>query len=214
MTFRLSFVVALTAILSCNYPSAQSNNEAKPATDTSISYSELLTQKEKAQQNKLSENVGHLILTVEFKLKATKEDLDIFKDGIVPWISLEETEKEVRRLIEPDKEVIPYNKVTLIIDYPLNNAAIFELIGNGHGFTRRQLILEISKKYHLIYKEEETSATTKTVPSEKREGLYNRNQTDGKYGVWGHDLSDLDLSSIDVIKGADGKIYLNLSVES
>lgn len=72
----------------------------------------------------------------------------------------------------------------------------------------------ISKKYHEIYIEEEASATTKTIPVEKREGLINRNETNGKYGIWGHDLSDLDLSSVEVYQNSEKKIYLVLSVES
>jgi hypothetical protein len=68
--------------------------------------------------------------------------------------------------------------------------------------------------YHEIYKEEERTANTKTIPLNKREGLVNRNKTDGKYGVWGHDISDLDLSSIEVHKNSNGHFTLVLNVES
>lgn len=217
MILRIIVILALATFISCNTNESNQitdSNSTQREGDTAKDYGELLNQKENAQQNKELDNLGNLISTIEFKVRAIKEDLQIFDDGIVPWISLEEPEKEIKRLIDPDKIVLPYNNVTLIIDYPLNNPATFELTGNGSGFSRRQLIKEISKRYHDIYKEEEVTATIKTVPIKERKDLINRNQTNGKYVIWGHDLSDLDLSSIEVLRNQDGKIYLNLGVES
>jgi hypothetical protein len=161
-----------------------------------------------------TDTLGRLISTIEIKLKATKEDLKVFDDGIVPWISLEKPGQEMNRLIDGDKIVLPYAKVSIIIDYPLNTAAVFEITTTGEGFSTKQIILEISKKYHEIYALEESSATTKTLPMEKRKGLINRNETNGKYGVCCHDLADLDLSTIDVHQNTKGKITLVLGVES
>ena len=76
------------------------------------------------------------------------------------------------------------------------------------------MILAISKKYNEVYAEEEKTANTKTIPIDKRTGLINRNETDGKYGIWGHDLSDLDLSGIEVYKTKDEKINIILLIES
>jgi hypothetical protein len=154
-----------------------------------------------------------LLQTIEIKVRARQEDLEVFEDGIVPWINLQEAEKEIDRLIDADKIILPYPVATLVIDYPLNKPAQFELKTNTEGWTKKALINEISQKYHDIYKEEEGSATQKTIPMEKREGISNRNQTNGKYGIWGHDLSDLDLSSIEVYRSGD-KIILRLVVES
>lgn len=53
----------------------------------------------------------------------------------------------------------------------------FELISKK-GFTRAQLINEISKRYYQLYDEEEKTATIKTVPMEQRK-IFNRNQTNG-----------------------------------
>jgi hypothetical protein len=96
----------------------------------------------------------------------------------------------------------------------LNKPANFILKSTSKGFTIKQLVLEISKKYNEIYNEEEKSARTKTIPVDKRKGLINRNETDGKYGVWGHDIGDLDLSSIEVYKTKDGKFQIVLGIES
>jgi hypothetical protein len=159
-------------------------------------------------------NQGELIATIEFGVKANKEDLEVFEDGIVPWISIEKPQDQIDRLIDADKVVIDYSEITLVMDYPLNNPAEFIIKSSGKGFTKKQLALEISKKYHEIYDAEEKSAKIKTTPAEKREGLVNRNQTDGKYGIWGHDISDLDLSSVEVYKTEDGKIQILLGIES
>jgi hypothetical protein len=104
--------------------------------------------------------------------------------------------------------------VILIIDYPVMVPVYFPLSSTGIGFSRRQLITAISLQYHSIYKEEEETASDKTVPPDERRGLQNRNQTNGKYGIWGHDLSDLDLSTVEVYRNKNGIIYLSLGVES
>ena len=169
---------------------------------------------EYVQKNNQTDSLGVLISKIDFKLKATKEDLDIFEDGIVPWININNPAKNIDSLIKPDEVVLLFSQVTLIIDYPLKNPASFDISATGNGFSRRQLIQIISEKYHEIYAEEEKTAEAKTVPVDKRDTLLNRNQTDGKYGIWGHDLSDLDLDSIEVYKSADGKIYLTLDIES
>ncbi len=44
------------------------------------------------------------------------------------------------------------------------------------------------------------------VYSSRRRGIINRNQTNGKYGIWGHDIGDLDLSAVIVKKTGDGLI--------
>ena len=85
---------------------------------------------------------------------------------------------------------------------------------SSNGFTREALVKKISDKYHQIYQEEESTATVKTVPVKERTTLYNRNQTDGKYGIWGHDLADLALDHIMVYKSANGDILLSLDIDS
>lgn len=160
------------------------------------------------------DTIGPTFSTIEFNVKATGEELKNFEDGIIPWISIDNPKPHISRIIDADKIVLKASSVTLIIDYPLTTPAVFVIKSSGQGFSRRQLITEISKLYHEIYKEEERTANTKTIPLNKREGLVNRNKTDGKYGVWGHDISDLDLSSIEVHKNSNGHFTLVLNVES
>ena len=155
---------------------------------------------------------NHTSFEISFQVRAKQEDKKIFKNGIIPWISIERPESELARLIDPDEIVIKKNKVILVVDYPLKKTVEFELSSDS-GFTRAMLIKAISKKYKYIYKKEQETTKIKIIPIEKRKRLINRNTTDGIYGVWGHDIGDLVLSGIQVIE-KNGKIYLNLLVES
>jgi hypothetical protein len=161
-----------------------------------------------------ADTLGPIIFTIEFKIKASGEDLKTFEDGFIPWVNIDNPKLQLEKMVDVDKTILPYSSASIIIDYPLNYPAVFEIKSRGEGFSRRQLIMEISSKYHEIYKLEESTAKTKTIPVEKREGLYNRNQTDGKFGVWGHDITDLDLSTIEVHKNSKGQITLTLGIES
>lgn len=177
-------------------------------------YIDFLNKKEAEQLNKNQDNLGTLLSSIEFGVQAIDDELQEFEDGIIPWISIENPESQIDKLIDSDKIVIPYSEITLIIDYPLNKPTSFVLTSSKNGFTKKQLVLEISKKYHEIYLEEEATAKTKTIPIDKRGMLINRNETDGKYGIWGHDIGDLDLSYIEVYELENGKIQIILGVES
>ncbi len=176
-------------------------------------YIEQTQKKEFEKSDELYENAGKVIGEIQFNLKATEEQKKDWEDGIIPWISLENTSSQINQLINADEIVIKEKLVNIIIDYPLNKPTNFE-IESKNGFSRKNLILAISKKYHEIYAEEEKTAKTKTTPIDKRTGIINRNETDGKYGIWGHDLGDLDLSGIEIHQGNDGKINLILWIES
>lgn len=154
-------------------------------------------------------NVGQLIATITFEVKVDPKD---FEDGIQPWVSVEKPELDLPNLLAKEEVVISQKSVSIVIDYPLTNAYQFEL-QSPNGFTREKLITEISKAYHRIYEEEEQSATVKTLPIEQRK-IQNRNETNGKYGIWGHDMADLALSEIAVHQTPEGKIVLTLGLES
>ncbi|AOW02525.1 hypothetical protein LXG23DRAFT_49482 [Yarrowia lipolytica] len=84
--------------------------------------------------------------------------------------------------------------VTLILDYPLDDDYEFKIYPDDkRGFTRGHLIREIKRHYDRVYAEEEE---TSTVPVGNIPGMMNRVTTDGNYGVWGHDLSDLALHTV------------------
>ncbi|MEO9531612.1 MAG: hypothetical protein ABJG68_12605 [Crocinitomicaceae bacterium] len=141
------------------------------------------------------------------------EEIEIFGDTLIPWISIENAKSEVPNLAQKEELVLEVQSAILVIDYPVESPIQIEINSNDpKGFTRQDLVIQISENYLRIYKEEEESTSVAVTPMEERE-IINRNTTDGKYGIWGHDLIDLDLSGIEVRK--DGDItYLYLYVES
>jgi hypothetical protein len=172
---------------------------------------ELIKEREQIAFEKQHDNLGELISSIEFGVRTdNKED---FEDGIIPWASIESPENDIPNLIDKDQVVITQASIKVIIDYPLTTQYEFALTSDK-GFTRAQLLSEISRHYYKIFDEEEDSATIKTIPPDKRTTMYNRNETNGKYGIWGHDIEDLVLSSISVYKATDGGIVLSLNIES
>jgi len=210
MKFKALNLIILTTLISCNIKNSTENN----SNENSKNKLEQLKNKEADSQIKPKNNSATLISTIEFELKAEEDELQNFTDGIIPWISIENPESEIKNLIDADKIVIEKSEIILNIDYPLNKPAKFTLKSDGNGFTKKQLITEISIKYKEIYDEEEKTSSVKTIPIDKRKGIINRNETDGKYGIWGHDIGDLDLSSIEVYKTKEGKIEIILGIES
>lgn len=208
MISKICSSLLLLSIFACNRIPAQSHLQTDTA---SKNYDNILTEREHQASVKTTDNLGALVAQINFKVKT--DNLADFQEGFIPWVELEHPDKDLEQLIDKNEVVINNNKVTLIIDYPLTKECRFEL-ASSNGFTRAQLVKQISEKYHQIYQEEETSAMTKTIPADKRTTLYNRNQTDGKYGIWGHDLADLALDHILVYKSPNGDILLSLDIDS
>ncbi|RZJ55040.1 MAG: hypothetical protein EOO44_02830 [Flavobacterium sp.] len=194
------FIISVFVLTSCKNKGTlnQDNN-----------YEKVLVDRENNAAKNQTEVTGTLVDEILFEVKAESKD---FEDGIQPWASIERPEVDLPNLIDKDKIMISQNNVTIIIDYPLTNKYQFDL-KSEKGFTREMLLTEISKHYFKLYEEEENSATVKTLPMEKRT-MYNRNQTNGKYGIWGHDIADLVLTDIQVYKDNDEKIILTLGIDS
>jgi hypothetical protein len=119
-------------------------------------------------------------------------------------------EKEYQEEIDntlPEEVILPANKkYTLTIDYPLSNPFKTELKTGVKGKTRREVINFIVDSYRKVYDEENNTSGVKEsfIP-----GMYNRERTEGKYGIWGHVLGDLILHTLEV-KGTK----LSLGVDS
>lgn len=75
--------------------------------------------------------------------------------------------------------------------------------------TLHELISEIRKTYHKIYAQE--AKTLKSI--KKNRQLYNRGTSNGMFGIWGHDIYDLSISSIRIVKG-DDKPLIDVSIDS
>jgi len=210
---KVSFFPSFLLLIICNLnPGCNSNIGSKHLTDTaSKNYDQLLHKLEKQASEKRTDSLGVLLDTIDFQVKT--DDLVNYKDGVIPWINLDEPDKSLLQLIQKDEIVVRSNKVTVIIDYPLTNEYRFTLASDS-GFTRARLVKEISRAYYKIYREEEATASVKTIPGSERKTTYNRNRTNGKYGIWGHDIADLVLTYVVVYRSPNGEILLSLVVDS
>ncbi len=210
MTLKTIFFLLTVSFYTCNGTDSVDENLNNKNTATTEGI-EFIVKQEKSFSQKSKPNYGELISSVSFQVKT--DNTEDFEDGTIPWASIENPEEDLINLVDGDEIIIPDNKIIVIIDYPLTNEYRFEL-ESMKGFSRKQLLIEVSKNYFKIYEEEEKSATIKTIPVEKRTKMYNRNKTDGKYGIWGHDIADLVLSEIEVYKSSNGEIILALFIES
>lgn len=205
---KYMIVILAILLISCNGKSQETKiTQDIKATKDPI---QVIKENEKKATEKRNDNYGELISTISFKVKTDSKD---FKDGIIPWASIEKPQQDIPNLIGKDEIVIKQTSIKVIIDYPLTNQYEFSLTSQS-GFTRSLLLTEISKHYYKLYEEEEKTATIKTIPMEKRTKMYNRNHTNGKYGVWGHDIADLVLAEISLYKKSNGELIAILNIES
>ena len=110
-----------------------------------------------------------------------------------------------RERIAADEVVINEREITIVFTYPLSGDFSFAFKSASEaGFTRKELSELIMQTYHKIYDEEEQ---TSSVTAGHIAGMLNRNQTSGKYGIWGHDICDLMLHSMQKTRG---KYYLGV----
>ena len=130
-------------------------------------------------------------------------------------VRLAEPERAVAGLAKPDEIVIPFDRASLLIVYPLTVPATVPIhAALSWGFTRGELVRAICEEYANVYEAEEATAATKTVPREERAERPERNRTDGVYGIWGHDLDELVLTALRWTRAADGVVAIELHVEA
>jgi hypothetical protein len=142
-------------------------------------------------------------------------DPDVAHPDRVPGgLRLVNPDKAINLLDRPDEIVIPFEHAVLLIEFPLTHPAKVAITAPlAQGFTRRELVTAICEEYENVYEAEEGTAQTKTVPPEERGELQKRNRTDGVYGIWGHDLSDLVLTAVRWTRSPDGVVTIELHVQ-
>lgn len=110
--------------------------------------------------------------------------------------------------LDPKEMVLkPNQEYTLVIRYPLHNPAKFAFNTHFQGMTRAKLVSLIRKYYKKVYDEEDKNVGKKTdcIP-----GMFNRDTSNGKYGIWGHHIGDLVLVNAEISK----KNVITLGVDS
>ncbi len=156
------------------------------------------------------------IKNIEFVVKDAYEDEEEgHRDS--PYINLADPKKDFEKLEKPDEQVIDADKVVILYGYPLKEQYMVEYSSDS-GFTRKQLAEFISSTYQQIYRDELSSSTVnvKTMKERKatQNGLMNRNKTNGTYGIWGHDLSDLVLHTLGIYRNPNNKYMIQLGIDS
>ena len=87
--------------------------------------------------------------------------------------------------------VIEDEKIKILFNYPLSTEVTLEFENIG-GFTRMDVFRCIYEGYKKIYDEEEEDAGDPgSAPN-----LLNRGESEGRYGIWGHYISELYIEQI------------------
>lgn len=113
----------------------------------------------------------------------------VYKSGINLLTELDEEERE------KFEKAIEEGGFTLKITYPLHNPAVFEVPKEVlNAYFLDELVDFICLKYNQIYQEEEEGLSEEDL--EPKGNLLNRPATNGKYGIWGHEIGDLLITEI------------------
>lgn len=115
--------------------------------------------------------------------------------------------EEVKRVDPAEFILKPYTKYELEIDYPLSTPFKASFDTGENGLSRYDLMSFCVECYKAIYKQEEE--TSKVEPA-NIPGMYNRNTTNGQYGIWGHDIGDLTIHTFYI----DNNNKITLGVDS
>lgn len=118
--------------------------------------------------------------------------IDYDEDGFIGCMPVDALYTQEHTMINPSEKIIRANTITIVYDYPLSVEVKIRHTRIG-GWTRRALYNVIREDYTNIYKTEEETAGGDPghIP-----GMLNRAQSNGDYGIWGHDIGDLVIEGI------------------
>ncbi len=125
--------------------------------------------------------------------QANYGEIDIILDEWgIPAITDYENDERKNLLQKPNQIVIKDEKIKILFSYPLSTEVYLEYVNEG-GFSRLDLWRCIYNGYKKIYDEEQEDAGN---PGSVSERVLNRARSFGRYGIWGHYLSELWLEGI------------------
>jgi hypothetical protein len=96
--------------------------------------------------------------------------------------------------LECDEVIIPFQTITVVYDYPFKDSFPHEhKTTNPNGFTRKEISEQIMARYVQMYQQEDQDVS----PTRNMSAVVmNRKRSEGRYGIWGHHISDLKLHSL------------------
>lgn len=125
------------------------------------------------------------------------------------YIHIADPIDDIRELDNPTEIIISKPKIDVLFEYPLTNKVLKTFNADTtNGFTAAGLIQMICDFYKEIYEEEDR---TTNIPSENIPNMLNRNETTGKYGIWGHAIGDLYLHTMEYDNNND---FYTLGIDS
>lgn len=133
---------------------------------------------------------GMVVVEFESRINTNQEWVS---GNITPYVRLE-SRKFLENMKDPNDVVINMDQIHVEIDYPLKKSVVFKLIADDQnkGFERRELALKICDCYKAIYAGE----TACVGDPGYIEGTYNRQSSNGPYGIYDHYMSDLLLVNV------------------
>lgn len=153
------------------------------------------------------------------KIEVTKLEVDMPEwrrdgNGVSPYMPLTKVAftRAVKYMRNPNERVLKTKRVTLVIDYPVRNTFETIMTSSDGSFTRIGLVSAIADAYQRMYQEERDTSILPEESLSQRDPtcmLINRAPTNGKWGIWGHDLGDLLLHTI-AYNVNENKIYLGV----
>jgi len=124
--------------------------------------------------------------------------------GYTPKVDGYADEETRFELLNPNDIVIEDEQIHIEFRYPLATPVMFTHSKKG-GFTRLDIFRLIYEGYKYIYEQEEKEVGDPGT----YERSYNRQKSTGKYGIWGHYISDLWIEFV-YYKPAEKTIYLRI----
>ncbi len=148
------------------------------------------------------------VAVIPFQSLPDEDDIADGADEPFNWFDLRYVPDGLSRLIDPNEMVLIATQATLLLDYPMSVVATRQIIAeNAKSFSRIELLLALNQFYLDVYQIEDD-----TMPkdvSEPRETMsMNRPKSDGAFGIAGHVLNDLGVSSIEVLTNGDETILI------
>lgn len=120
----------------------------------------------------------------------------------------------VSQLERPDEIVIPHQYATLVLVFPLTTPATLAITATiQDGFTRAELVRTICEEYENVYDIEEATAVNKPLSDEDIAKI-GRNRTDGLYGIWGHDRTELIMTAVHWTRSPDSRVTIRPHIEA
>lgn len=134
-----------------------------------------------------------------------QEDQIAYADASEKIWSKEELLTKLNTVIHAENKCM-YAEIT----YPLTNPALIKF-NCTQPITYGMVLYLFTVAYQLVYDLEEQDDGH---PGQISPTLINRATSEGRFGIWGHDISDLLYNSVSTIKIYENHIFVDLSCDS